>query len=299
MLRTYGWKAISATAYRAAYEKWGGSVITHPRVLDFIHRHKPGIPHEYLCSSGNPGTSTAICRWGRWLAGDLPALNRYVQPELDFGEPEVILPQSPHAIKHYLWLRSRMLSELNHGAVPNTHIVHKAKNFIAQVKPLNELSSKTRNTRSRKLKAWREAGGTVRPLKDFSPAELARIYGELYRKRRGRTLRSEASLTAVYTDLGDMVFGHVLFMRNQPCAYQLILRAESPRWISYEYVNGGMDLAFSEWSPGSILLGVNTQLAWEECCKTGRKMRYSFGRNRGAYKQTWCKALPVFQTVTL
>jgi len=252
-----------------------------------------------MASNRDLAAATVLCRWGRWLAGDLPALNRYLAPGLDFGEPEVILPQAPGAVKRYLWLRSEMLSEINHTTIPNTQVVRKVKNFIAQVKAPTEVSGKTRNTQRRKFKTWRAAGGVVRSVGDFSAATLSGIYAELYEKRRGCALPCRDSLVDLYTDLKDMVFGHVLFMEDRPCAYQLVLRAESPGWTSYEYVNGASDPVFNDWSVGSILLWLNTQRAWEECCgKAGCRMRYSFGRNRGAYKQTWCYAQPVFRTVT-
>jgi CelD/BcsL family acetyltransferase involved in cellulose biosynthesis len=226
-------------------------------------------------------------------------LNHYLSPELDFGEPEVILPQAPDAARRPLWLRSCMLSEINHRAIINSHTVQKAKNFVAQVKEPTEHSGKTRSTQRRKLRMWRDAGGVVRQVSDFSATELSDIYVDLYRKRRHQLLPCRDSLVALYTELKDMVFGHVMFMADQPCAYQLVLRAESPCWISYEYINGATDPDLNNWSIGSILLWLNTHSAWEECSSTGgRQMRYSFGRNRGAYKQGWCRAQPVFRTIT-
>ena len=90
--------------------------------------------------------------------------------------------------------------------------------------------------------------------------------------------------------------GSLLLRDEQPIAIQILYRVEAPKWISLEYVNGGVDPRSSDHSPGSVLTFVNAQAARAEALAAGKPLRYSFGRNDGGYKDRWCHRAPVYQT---
>src|SRR5690606_41711862 len=59
---------------------------------------------------------------------------------------------------------------------------------------------------------------------------------------------------------------------------------ETPKWISVEYINGGVDPETREFSPGSVLSFLNTQSAWEHARALDKPLRFSFGRADREYK---------------
>ena len=87
----------------------------------------------------------------------------------------------------------------------------------------------------------------------------------------------------------------VVTVDGEPVAIQILYRVESPKWISVEYINGGVAPENREFSPGSVLTHVNTQQAWAEAEALGKPLRYSFGRADREYKDRWCHRVPVFQ----
>ena len=75
----------------------------------------------------------------------------------------------------------------------------------------------------------------------------------------------------------------------------LLYRVEAPKWVSLEYINGGVDPQNREFSPGSVLSFINTQTAWSEARALGKPLRYSFGRADREYKDRWCNRVAVYQ----
>jgi len=292
-----GWEKVSVDVYRRHYDAYGGSVITHPDILEFIHARKK-IDHAYYVRKGDNGRA-AVCRWRHWVAGDFQALKELVSPDYDFGEPEVIVPMDVAGPRHHLWLRAETLSA-QCTAVRNRARVRKEKNFIALAKGYGPdgMSSKAKYSRRRELKIFANAGGTIRPVSAFSTETLADLYAHLYQLRRGETLASRDGLADYLSALRAHVFGSVLFIKDQPCAFQMVLSAESPNWVSYEYINSGTDRSYAEFSPGSVLTWVNTWAAWEYAAQQNKQLRYSFGKNRGQYKSAWCTAAPMYRTLT-
>jgi CelD/BcsL family acetyltransferase involved in cellulose biosynthesis len=68
----------------------------------------------------------------------------------------------------------------------------------------------------------------------------------------------------------------------------------SPRWISIEYVNGGVDPEVRDFSPGSALSFLNIEAAWQEARSAEKELRYSFGRGEIGYKERWCRPVAVY-----
>ena len=102
-------------------------------------------------------------------------------------------------------------------------------------------------------------------------------------------------LHEVFELLREFMTGSVVFLDEQPIAIQVLYRVESPKWVSVEYINGGVDPVQRDFSPGSVLSFVNTQTAWAEARALGKPLRYSFGRADREYKDRWCNRVPVYQ----
>ncbi|EPL05244.1 antimicrobial resistance protein Mig-14 [Pseudomonas sp. CF161] len=289
--RERGWSVIDAPAYAAAWQRFGGSVATHPLVVERL-ADLANIPVRYLAWEQDGELTAAIPTWGRDLALSKDVLKRAGKKGLfDLGNAELILPAAPQAgavLRH----RGRYLSALNEGRF--TAIKPQAEQ-LAMARTPEELSKKFRYNQRRELRLLEEAGGVVRPVGEFSSAELAAIYCDLFQRRWGFVATGAEHMAQVIELLGELLMGSVIFLNDAPIAIQLVYRVEAPEWISVEYVNGGVDPQTREFSPGSVLSFLNTQSAWEQARALGKPLRFSFGRADREYKDRWCNPVPVFQ----
>ncbi|MBK5538653.1 antimicrobial resistance protein Mig-14 [Pseudomonas sp. TH05] len=289
--RERGWSVIDAPAYAAAWQRFGGSVATHPLVVERL-ADLAKIPVRYLAWEQDGELTAAIPTWGRDLALSKDVLKRAGKKGLfDLGNAELILPAAPEAgavLRH----RGRYLSALNEGRF--TALKPQAEQ-LAMARTPEELSKKFRYNQRRELRLLEEAGGVVRPVGEFSSAELAAIYCDLFKRRWGFVATGAEHMAQVIELLGELLMGSVIFLNDAPIAIQLVYRVEAPEWISVEYVNGGVDPQTREFSPGSVLSFLNTQSAWEHARALGKPLRFSFGRADREYKDRWCNPVPVFQ----
>ncbi|MBV4539424.1 antimicrobial resistance protein Mig-14 [Pseudomonas urmiensis] len=290
-LRERGWQAIDASAYADAWQRFGGSVATHPLVIEQL-ADLAQIPVRYLGWQHNGELKAAIPTWGRHLALSKDVLKRQGKKGLfDLGNAELILPAAADAgapLRH----AGRYLSELNQGRF----IGLKAQaEQLAMARAHEDLSKKFRYNQRRELRLLEEAGGVVRPISDFSATEIAAMYCDLFQRRWGFPATGAERMAEVLERLRELLIGSVLLLDGAPIAIQLVYRVEAPEWISVEYVNGGVDPETKAFSPGSVLSFLNTQAAWEDARARNKPLRFSFGRADREYKDRWCTSVPVYQ----
>jgi hypothetical protein len=288
--RERGWSVIDASTYADAWQRFGGSVATHPMVVERLAQ-LAAIPVRYLAWEQGGELKAAIPTWGRDLALSKDVLKRSGKKGLfDLGNAELILPAVADAqapLRH----RARYLSALNEGRF----IGLKAQTEqLAMARTPEELSKKFRYNQRRELRLLEEAGGLVRPVTDFSSSELAAIYCDLFQRRWGFPATGAERMAEVIELLRELLIGSVIFLNDAPIAIQLVYRVEAPQWISVEYINGGVDPETREFSPGSVLSFLNTQSAWEHARALDKPLRFSFGRADREYKDRWCNPVPVF-----
>lgn len=289
--RERGWVPIDAAAYELAWQRLGGSVATHPLVVARLSEFS-GIPVRYLAWEQGGEVKAAIAIWGRSLALSKDELKRHGKKGLfDLGNAELILPVAEGVqvpVRH----RARYVSALNEGRIST---LKSQTESLAMARTPEELSKKFRYNQRRELRLLEEAGGTVRPVSEFSNAELASMYCDLFQRRWGFEATGARHKAQVIELLRDLLIGSVVFLNDAPIAIQLVYRVEAPQWVSIEYVNGGVDPETRDFSPGSVLSFVNTQSAWEDARALGKALRFSFGRADREYKDRWCNPVPVFQ----
>lgn len=289
--RERGWTAIDAGAYQDVWQRYGGSVATHPLVVERL-ADLAGIPVRYLGWQQDGELKAAIPTWGRFLALSKDVLkNRGKKGLFDLGNAELILPAAADVqvpVRH----RGRYLSELSAGRIAT---LKPQAESLAMARAPEDLSKKFRYNQRRELRLLEEAGGVVRPVSDFSSVELARMYCELFQRRWGFAATGAEHKAEVIERLRDLLIGSVIFLNDAPIAIQLVYRVEAPEWISVEYINGGVDPETRDFSPGSVLSFLNTQSAWEDARARGKALRFSFGRADREYKDRWCNPVPVFQ----
>ena len=289
--REQGWSEIDAAAYAEVWQRFGGSVATHPQVVERLAA-LAGIPVRYLGWIEQGELKGAIATWGRHLALAKEVLKREGKRQLfDLGNAEIILPLAADAqvrLRH----RARYLSELNQ---PRLLGLREQPEGLALAREPEQYSKKFRYNQRREQRLLEEAGGVIRPMQSLEAAEQARIYADLFRRRWGFAAAGEAHLAEVFALLREFMTGALIYLQDEPVAIQILYRVESPQWLSIEYINGGVDPQNREFSPGSVLSFVNTQQAWDEARALGKPLRYSFGRADREYKDRWCHRVPVYQ----
>ncbi|WPN98792.1 GNAT family N-acetyltransferase [Pseudomonas sp. MUP55] len=288
--RERGWTPVEAEVYAQAWQRYGGSVATHPQVIERL-AGLAQLPVRYLGWEQDGELKGAIATWGRDLALSKDVLKRTGKKGLfDLGNAEIILPIAADAqvpLRH----RGRYLSALNEGRVST---LKPQAEQLAMARTPEELSKKFRYNQRRELRLLEEAGGVVRAVSEFSSVELAAIYCDLFQRRWGFPAAGAARLAEVLELLKEFLFGSVLFLNDAPIAVQLVYQVQSRDWFSAEYVNGGVDPETRAFSPGSVLSFLNTQSAWEQARAADKSLRFSFGRADREYKERWCNPVPVF-----
>jgi len=290
--RERGWTSIDAAAYAKAWNTFGGSVATHPLVVERL-AELAGIPVRYLGWEQNGELKAAIPTWGRYLALSKEVLKQQGKKGLfDLGNAELILPAAPETqapLRH----KARYLSELNQGRFAGLKVQAES---LAMAREPEDLSKKFRYNQRRELRLLEEAGGVVRPISEFSSSELAAMYCDLFLRRWEFPATGAEHMAQVIEALRELLIGSVIFLNDAPIAIQLVYRVQAPEWVSVEYINGGVDPQTRAFSPGSVLSFLNTQRAWEDAREVGKPLRFSFGRADREYKDRWCNPVPVFHS---
>ncbi|MBA4290990.1 MAG: GNAT family N-acetyltransferase [Pseudomonas sp.] len=289
--RERGWTVISASEYAAAWQLFGGSVATHPQVVERL-AGLADLPVRYLGGFVGDELQAAIPTWGRHLALSKDVLKQQGKRDLfDLGNAELILPVAPSA-NVSLHHRGRYISELNTGVIST---LREQPEGLALAREPEAYSKKFRYNQRREQRLLEEAGGVIRPMLELSAAEQALIYADLFQRRWDFEATGKAHLAEVFSLMRDFMTGSLIYLNDQPVAIQVLYRVEAPQWVSLEYINGGVDPQKREFSPGSVLSFINTQTAWAEARALGKPLRYSFGRADREYKDRWCNRMPVYQ----
>jgi CelD/BcsL family acetyltransferase involved in cellulose biosynthesis len=289
--RERGWTPIDAATYAKAWQRFGGSVATHPQVVERL-AGLAGLPVRYLGWFEQGELRAALPTWGRHLALAKDVLKQQGKRGLfDLGNAEIILPiaaTSQVPLRH----RVRYLSPLNAERITT---LREQPEGLALAREPEEYSKKFRYNQRREQRLLEEAGGVIRPMLELSPAEQALIYADLFQRRWGFEATGKEHLAEVFALLREFMTGSLIYLNDQPVAIQVLYRVEAPQWVSVEYINGGVDPQNREFSPGSVLSVINTQTAWTQARALGKPLRYSFGRADREYKDRWCNRVPVYQ----
>lgn len=289
--RERGWTPIDAATYAEAWQRFGGSVATHPQIVERL-AELAGLPVRYLGWFEQGELRAALPAWGRYLALAKEVLKQQGKRGLfDLGNAEIILPiAAPTQVP--LRHRVRYLSPLNAERIVT---LREQPEGLALAREPEEYSKKFRYNQRREQRLLEESGGVVRPMLELSSAEQALIYADLFQRRWGFEATGKEHLAEVFALLREFMTGSLIYLNDQPVAIQVLYRVEAPQWVSVEYINGGVDPQNREFSPGSVLSFINTQAAWAEARALGKPLRYSFGRADREYKDRWCNRVPVYQ----
>ncbi|WP_058910094.1 GNAT family N-acetyltransferase [Entomohabitans teleogrylli] len=290
MLKKFcGLEEITPAIYQTCWERYGGNLSTHPGVLAW-QEQELRIHTRYFGRTDAQGNVTAaISVWdNRHIAGDSKTAHLTRDCKFPISRDELILPVR-NGTRLVLPWKCRILSDLHREHLLNGTWRINAGRAICLARDINAFNRKFRKNRERELRTFLEQGGEIRDVGTFSPSELTDIYAELFYRRWGVPLAGLEEHKAYLSTFSRHLWGQVLFMKGEPCAYHLVMRAESPQWINYDYICTGLDLTLKHLSPGTVLTWVNINRATQECQQSGKAMRYSFGKPTADYKKMWCQ----------
>src|SRR5476651_98646 len=95
--RERGWSVVDASTYSDAWQRYGGSVATHPQVVERL-AGLAEIPVRYLAWEHGGELKACIATWGQDLALSKDVLKRKGKKGLfDLGNAELILPAAADA----------------------------------------------------------------------------------------------------------------------------------------------------------------------------------------------------------
>jgi CelD/BcsL family acetyltransferase involved in cellulose biosynthesis len=289
--RERGWRVVDAATYTEIWHRYGGSVATHPQVIERL-ASLAEIPVRYLAWEKQGELVAAVPCWGRHLALSKDVLKKAGKRGLfDIGNAEIILPVAEQASVP-VRQRMRYVSELNATSIST---LREQPEGLAIAREPEQYSKKFRYNQRRELRSLEEAGGVLRPMLEFPPTEQATMYADLFQRRWNFEAPGKSHLHEVFALLREFMTGSVALVNGQPVAIQILYRVEAPKWVSIEYINGGVDPQQGHLSPGSVLSFVNTQAAWDEARALGKPLRYSFGRADREYKDRWCNRAPAYR----
>ncbi len=290
-----GWQQGSESEYREAYTKFGGSVITSPDLLNFIHQRFNLDEKFYIRKDRNNQIIGAFCTWyDKYLAGEQKIAHKLELYRYMLNFDEIILPLSAEE-KVFLPANSKFLSEKHKEQVINAFEKINAHREICLVK---SFSKKTISTRNRELNKFIKKGGSIVNISKYSVEEFTDIYDELYFKRRNEH-SNKKEIQEILNAFPDLVFGNVLWLENNPVAMQYVIRKESPNWVCFDYINSGMDMSYPDLSLGTIAAWVNVRDAIEYTNKRNLELRYCFGRPTFDYKERWCNRSSLQRVISI
>ncbi|PHM23390.1 GNAT family N-acetyltransferase [Xenorhabdus ehlersii] len=281
-----GWKECNFEKYKEAHALFGGCTLAHPDIIKFLDKHLD----EQFCFYIKK-TESAI--QGAYFSLKNNKLIEKMQAKYPVSYDEIIFPIAADA-KLFLPVKSKKLSVIHKNNFINASFNSLlSKRKICLIK--DSFSYKTRRNRSNEINKFKRAGGEILPSSEFSAEGLVDIYIDLYQKRWNYSHSEEQKkhLLEMYIELREHIFGNVLLINGKPCAYDFVLQADSPKWISFDAINGGYDSEYAHLSIGSILMWINIQEAKALCQQEDKIMRYSLGNPTLEYKNRWCETFPL------
>jgi len=288
--RMKAWVEVDQIVYASAYDEFGGSVLSHPMVLNAIEKIVE-LPIQYFAIEKNEKIQAVIPVWKKWVAGSKEGLKKMSRKGMvDFGNAELILPMS-RDVTLDLPVSAGNLSSLHYENINNLKEVNTE---ICLAKSHNSFSKKFRYNRKRECRLLEKRGATINAIDHLSNENIAQMYIKLFELRWGFKPTAYEYLPNLLEYLRPLLFGSVIEVDGTPIAFQLVYKVEGPSHISMEYINGGVDLDFKTLSPGSVLTFVNTQQAWALSDDLGKPLRYSFGQADNEYKDRWCSRRAVY-----
>ncbi|EAW9327204.1 antimicrobial resistance protein Mig-14 [Salmonella enterica] len=277
------WETSSFSTYRDTFEQYGGSVNMHPDVVEYFMKH-----HNWKFSFFHYKKYGEIK--GAYFVCNNQNIGILMRRTFPLSSDEVLIPLDPE-LRCFLPERTNKLSVYHRSQIINAtwRLARKKQNCLIK----DTFSSKFGKNRRNEYQKFLRNGGSVKSLDEFSGDELAQIYQSLFRSRFGDTLPCYPSdnLIDFFSHLRHLLYGCVLYVENAPCAFDIVLKAESRLNVYFDVPNGGVRKECMNLSPGSILMWLNVNNAKSYCQEKNKKFIFSIGalRPEWEYKLRWAE----------
>jgi len=285
----YGWEPCDFATYKMVWQQFGGSVCTHPDVLQFLSAETGAKLDFYVIRRKQVYVGACYA-----VKGSLSLQDR----RYPFVFDDIMLPLQTKKVG-YLPAVTKRLSPRHRTDFLNVLFSRYLKNKLCYVK--ESLSKASQKKRNGEMKKFLACGGEVRWVDDFSDSELADIYIDVFKQRwQGKIYCfTRDDLIRTFAALRHLLFGAVLFIHGRPCAFDIIFMAECDGYFYFDDINGGYSQNYPEFNLGSILLWVNICKAKELCTVKDKKFKFSLGvyKDYWSYKKQWCDILPLGRTL--
>jgi CelD/BcsL family acetyltransferase involved in cellulose biosynthesis/ubiquinone/menaquinone biosynthesis C-methylase UbiE len=293
------WEEISAAQYGEAFAAFGGSFSVHPRVVDLVFSLSGQRVGYFGCERDGRLIAAVPALRGQIVATDEGLDRLGLAQVIDVGHGETVLPIA-HDVRLCLPFSVDSLSPLHLGNIENLREDPAFRLALARSHggELPRLSSGFKSRRRRQLRHLLEAGGTCQSLDQLPAERIAEILCALYAKRWGASPQAKDSLPQVLHHLRPLLMGFALFHYDQPISINIAYAVEHPRFLLTVDVTSAMDRDFARFSPGSVLLFLNTRLAEQRGQQLGKPVRFSFGRAENEYKHLWCHEVAAYRVLS-
>ncbi|EKY3917385.1 GNAT family N-acetyltransferase [Enterobacter hormaechei] len=284
--RLFGWESSDFNVYQDTFRKYGGSINTHPDVVRFFMGNSKST-FRFWHYKRNGEVIAAYFDDGSKNVG----LN--IWREYPVSYDEIVIPVAPGQ-KVVFPQKTNRLSSVHCGSILNANYSLRQKRKICLVR--ESFSAKTARKRNSELRKFLSTGGEIYKLNGMPAQDIADLYVHLFKLRFAGDVRcyDKNRIEEMLSALPHMVFGNALFYKGAPCAIDLVLCGENEDNFYFDVPNGGLDPAFKEFSPGSLLMWKNISDARELCESLNKKMVYSIGlyEKNWSYKLMWADAYP-------
>ena len=287
---------IASADYEQAFQKYGGSFCSHPKVLRLLESAARKIPVVYYGVVRNGEIVGAIPVAGKHILATRDSLKAVDLYEfIDIGLSELILPLAPE-IEIDLPFLGHFISELSAARLKNAR---RNPSFdFAFTKGIQSgfprLQPKTIQSRRREMRRLEASGGQFVPIKSLTIKEFIVEYTRLFLKRRGKAPVGVKNFDIVFGELWDLMCGDMLVLNQEPVAIEILYKVVNPQNICVNFVNSAVDLSHNKLSPGTVLLFHNISLCEEEALQAGKDLRFCLGTSLAPYKMAWCFCAPSF-----
>lgn len=282
--KVFGWQECDSETYKKAWYQFGGSVCTHPDVIDWLSK-KTGRSVSYLSRKKNNDLVSCIYHTNRSFS--------LYSNDYPFVFEDILLPlHGEH--RHLIPFRTKILSPRHAGKAMNSIYRAVGKHKICYAK--ESWSKTTSRKRDGERKRFIKGGGSIININLLSDEEICDAYIRLFTLRWAGSKRcyKKDALMEVLSHFRHLIFGHALIFNEVIIAIDLIFMSECQNWIYFDDINGGYDPEHRQFSPGTVLLWENLTQAKALCQQQQKEMIFSLGKYEEQWDSkscgaTWCR----------
>lgn len=290
------WDEVSFEDYENSCHLFGYNCESSPEFISFLL--KKSAPLKFYSYKKKNRVIASVCVDNGWVVNDhknsgssfsslpIPSNSTYVPCQLDEGK-KILLP-----------FRTKCLHYLQNSNFYNTSYNLLSNRMVAIAKnPSIDFSTKTISSRNREIRNFLKRGGRFVSVSEINGDELYDIYESLFRARRNASITDADLNKEFFIEFKSHFKGHIMFLKNQPVALQLIISVQSKIGLFADFINIGYLMGDDYGALGTMIMWKNLISLHEESLEKNIQLYYSYGSMSGKYKERWCNPLKVGRVI--